>query len=48
MVCECGHNKKDHENGLDYGRNGYLCTKCNCSHFAKKTFEDSRKEEGEA
>lgn len=40
MVCHCGHNKTDHENARDAGRNAGRCTKgCNCSHYSNKSIE---------
>ena len=43
MVCKCGHVKKDHETGLDYGRNGWKCTKCSChSYYYKAEYERDR------
>jgi len=36
-ICRCGHKKGLHEDGLDYGRNGYLCTisSCVCQFFVE-------------
>jgi len=36
-ICRCGHKKGLHEDGYDYGRNGYLCTafRCDCQFFVE-------------
>lgn len=34
-ICECGHKKGLHEDGLDYGPNEYMCSvrACSCPFF---------------